>query len=113
MSVAAPPHHPATPRGTAAGSKPWAAYLDRQEAVLALAALVVVSGVSLVNPGFFSGDNFVDIVQKCAYIAIAAIASAAAYTAANWIRANPTKNAEIRATKRHPKMTFKGLVSLL
>jgi ribose/xylose/arabinose/galactoside ABC-type transport system permease subunit len=73
MSVAAPPQDPASPRGTLSGHNPWATYLDRQEAVLAIAALVVVTGVSLVNPGFFSADNFVDILQKCAYIAIAAI----------------------------------------
>ena len=41
--------------------------------MLALAAVLVVGGVTLVNPGFFSADNFVDILQKCAYIAIAAI----------------------------------------
>jgi ribose/xylose/arabinose/galactoside ABC-type transport system permease subunit len=35
--------------------------------------LFVIAGVTLDNPGFLSGENFVDILQKCAYIAIAAI----------------------------------------
>ena len=35
--------------------------------------LLVIAGVTLVNPGFFSADNFVDILQKCSFIAVAAI----------------------------------------
>jgi ribose/xylose/arabinose/galactoside ABC-type transport system permease subunit len=73
MSLAALPENPLSRPGAPTPRHPWAAYLDRQEAVLAIAALLVIGGVTLVNPGFFSADNFVDIVQKCAYIAIAAI----------------------------------------
>jgi ribose/xylose/arabinose/galactoside ABC-type transport system permease subunit len=73
MSLATLPHQPPSSTGASAQRNPWAAYLDRQETVLALAALLVIAGVTLVNPGFFSGGNFVDIVQKCAYIAVAAI----------------------------------------
>ncbi len=72
MSSVTLPQNPAAPAGASTGRR-WAALLDRQEAALALAALLVIGGVTLVNPGFFSGDNFADILQKCAYIGIAAI----------------------------------------
>jgi rhamnose transport system permease protein len=72
VSLAATPQSTPSQAGESRTQR-WTTFLDRQEAVLALAAVLVVGGVTLVNPGFFSADNFVDILQKCAYIAVAAI----------------------------------------
>ena len=71
MSLATVPHD-AHLRPGATPARKWA-LLDRQEAVLAIASLLVIVGVTLINPGFLSADNFVDILKKSSYIAIAAI----------------------------------------
>ena len=62
MSLAAAPQSTPSQAGESRTQR-WTTFLDRQEAVLALAAVLVVGGVTLVNPGFFSAENFVDILQ--------------------------------------------------
>jgi rhamnose transport system permease protein len=47
--------------------------LDRQEAVLIAAFLVVLIGVTILNPGFLARGNLVDILYSSSYVAVAAV----------------------------------------
>jgi rhamnose transport system permease protein len=47
------------------------ALLNHQEIVLAVAFIMVVIGVTFLNPGFIAPDNLVDILYNSSYIAIA------------------------------------------
>src|ERR1700736_3002763 len=47
--------------------------LNRQEAILVVAFLLVLGGVSLLNPGFLASGNLVDILYSSSYVAVAAV----------------------------------------
>jgi rhamnose transport system permease protein len=49
------------------------ALLNRQEAVLIAAFLLVLIGVTLLNPGFLASGNLVDILYSSSYVAVAAV----------------------------------------
>jgi rhamnose transport system permease protein len=49
------------------------AFLNNQEVVLGAAFLLVLLGVTLINPGFIAPNNLVDILYNSSYIAVAAV----------------------------------------
>ena len=67
---------PPAPRRTPSAGAALVEALNRQETVMLLAMVLVLVGVTLVNPGFIGAGNLVDILFKSSYVGVAAIGMA-------------------------------------
>jgi rhamnose transport system permease protein len=59
--------------GAQSAIRRWLRLFNQQETVLVVALLLVMAGVTLVNPGFLNPNNLVDILYNSSYIGVAAI----------------------------------------
>ncbi|MBV9129677.1 MAG: hypothetical protein JO298_04720, partial [Verrucomicrobia bacterium] len=77
MSQAVPPEKSVNPALTnlsgqsRAGS--WLTLLNQQEGVLVIAFFLVLGGVTVLNRGFITSTNLVDILYNSSYIGVAAV----------------------------------------
>jgi rhamnose transport system permease protein len=77
MSNAVPPEKSVNPAlaniSGQSRSRNWLAIFNQQESVLVVAFLLVLCGVTLLNPGFIAPSNLIDILYNSSYIGVAAI----------------------------------------
>jgi rhamnose transport system permease protein len=75
MSPIAPQNSSTTSTATNTFVRPtrWGALFNHQEMVLAVAFVLVLIGVTLLNPGFIAPGNLVDILYNSSYIAVAVV----------------------------------------
>src|SRR3977135_3416487 len=63
----------ATEASVPSGSNKLFAIFNHQQMVLAVAFVLVLIGVTLLNPGFIAPGNLVDILYNSSYIAVAVV----------------------------------------